>query len=203
MLAREKEALVEELHKPARRYYPHRKFEMRGLNETFQADLVDMQLYSRENKGFKYLLTVIDVFSKFAYAVPTKSKSADDITAAMKTVLNQGRVSKKLQVDQGSEFYNSKFEDLMKKHKIHLYSTYSNLKASIIERFNRTLKTWMWKKFSLRGNYKWIDILPDLLKRYNGKVHRTIGMRPKDVTARHEARLLKKFSFRSKRRSKP
>ena len=61
----------------------------------------------------------------------------------------------------------------------------------------------MWKKLSLRGNYKWIDILSDLLKRYNGKVQRTIGMRPKDVTARHEARLLKKFSFISKRRSKP
>ena len=179
-------AVVKELHKPARRRYPRRKFEMRGLNETFQADLVDMQQHSRENKGFKYLLTVIDVFLKFAWAVPVKSKSGEDITTAMKSILIQGRIPKNLHVDQGSEFYNSNFKPLMKKYNINLYSTYSNMKASIVERFNRTLKTWMFKKFSLRGNYKWIDILPDLINKYNAKVYRTIGMKPKDVTSANE-----------------
>ena len=178
------ETVVEELHRPARRNYQRRKFEMRGIDDTWQADLVDMQLYSRENKGFRYLLTVIDVFSKFAWGIPVKSKSGADITAAMMSILTQGRVPKNLQVDQGSEFYNSNFKPLMRKNKINLYSSYSNLKASIIERFNRTLKNWMWKKFSLRGNYKWLDILPDLMKKYNGRIHRSIGMRPQDVQAR-------------------
>ena len=112
------EAVVEELHKPARRHYPRRKYEMRGLNETFQADLVDMQQHSRENKGFKYLLTIIDVFSKFAWAVPVKSKSGEDITTAMKSILIQGRIPKNLHVDQGSEFYNSNFKPLMRKYDI-------------------------------------------------------------------------------------
>ena len=75
---------------------------MRGLNKISTAYLVGMQLYFGENKGFKYLLTVIYVFSKFAYATLTKSKSVEDKTAAMKTVLDHGRVPKKLQVDQGS-----------------------------------------------------------------------------------------------------
>ena len=87
----------------------------------------------------------------------------------------------------------------MRKYNIHLYSSYSNLKASIIERFNRTLKTNMWKKFSLRGNYKWVDILPDLVDKYNGSVHRAIGMKPRDVTSKDEARILKKLSFKLKK----
>ena len=101
------------MHKPARRNYPRRKFEMRGIDETWQADLVDMQLYARENTGFKYLLTIIDVFSKFAWVVPSKSKTGEDITEAMKSVLVKGRAPKNLQVDQGSEFYNSKFKPLL------------------------------------------------------------------------------------------
>ena len=71
----EHERLVDELHKPARRNYPRRKYDIRGLDETWQADLVEMQPYSRENKGYKYLLTVIDIFSKFAWAIPIQNKT--------------------------------------------------------------------------------------------------------------------------------
>jgi len=76
----------------------------------------------------------------------------------MKPVLQQKRVPKSLHVDKGKEFYNKDFDTHMKKYKIHIYSTYSNLKASICERFNRTLKSKMWKLFSLQGNYKWLDV---------------------------------------------
>ena len=164
-MSREHQRVVEELHKPVRHHYPRRRFEVRGLDETWQADLIDMQAYSRDNRGSTFLLTCIDVFSKFAWALPVKNKTGEAITAAMKSILvKSGRKPKHLVVDQGSEFYNKKFKLLMEKYKIHLYSTYSILKASIVERFNRTLKTWMWKQFSLRGNYKWIDILPELMK---------------------------------------
>ena len=79
--------LVKELHKPARKNYKRRHVKMVGLNETWQADLVDMSPYASENNGFKFLLTVIDIFSKFAYAVPLKSKCADDVSAGMKSIL--------------------------------------------------------------------------------------------------------------------
>ena len=150
----EMETVVDEIHRPARHNHPRRKYDIRGLDETFQADLVDMQPYARENKGCRYMITVIDVFSKHAWAVPVKNKTGIEITAGMKSILEQGRVPKNLQLDQGSEFYNKDFEKLMKKYNINMYSSYSNLKASIIERFNRTLKGKMWKKFSLHGNYK-------------------------------------------------
>ncbi len=188
-----KKVVVEELHKPARRNYPRRKFDVRGLDETWQADLVEMQPYSRENKGFRYLLIVIDIFSKYAWGVPVKSKSGPDVTEAMKSILKQGRVPKNLHVDQGKEFYNKNFEGLMKKYKVNMYSTYSNLKASIVERLNRTLKSKMWLQFSMQGNYKWLDLLPKLIETYNNTKHRTIKMKPKDVNTGNEKEVLKRF----------
>ena len=111
-----------------------------------------------------------------------KSKIGEDVTSAMKSVLAQGRVPKNLQVDSGKEFYNQSFANLMKHYNINLYSTFSNLKASICQRFNRTLKNKMWIQYSLQGNYKWLNILPHLISSYNDTKHQTIKMKPKNVT---------------------
>ena len=136
-------------------------------------------------------MTVIDVFSKFAWAVPVKTKSATDVSKAMSHVLNSsGRAPKNLQTDNGKEFYNAQFRKLMEKFGINLYSTFSNLKASIVERFNRTLKSNMWQEFSLRGSYRWTDILSELLQRYNERKHSKIKMAPADVTKDNEWKLL-------------
>ena len=148
----QREQIVKELHKPARRNYPRRKVGVRGIDETWQADLVDMQAYSKLNKGYTFLLTVIDNVSKFAWAIPLKNKTGVVLKDALNKIFEAGRVPVNLQVDKGTEFYNQNVERLLNKYKVHLYSSYSNLKASIIERFNRTLKTEMWKKFSLNGN---------------------------------------------------
>ena len=76
-----------------------------------------------------------------------------------KNLFKQGRIPKNLHVDQGTEFYNANVKKLLKEHNVHLYLTFSEKKASICERFNRSLKTNMWKLFSVNGNYKWFDIL--------------------------------------------
>ena len=187
----EKAAIAVELHRPARKNYTRRRVVMRGLDETWQADLVDMSAYARYNNGYKYLLTIIDIFSKYAWVIPTRTKSGKDVADAMKTVLKKGRVPRKLHVDQGKEFYNHEFKALMQRYGITLYSTFSNLTASICERFSRTLKGKMWKQFSLRGTFKWMDIVNDLLLDYNNTKHRTIGMKPKDVKTRNAANLLR------------
>ena len=89
----------------------------------------------------------------------------------MKSILTQGRIPKNLHTDKGKEFHNSQFRSLMQQFNIKLYSTYSNLKASIIERFDRTLKNKMWVQFSLQGNYKWVDIFSTLVFEYNDSKH--------------------------------
>lgn len=193
-MSTEKRGLVEELHKPARRKFPRRKVRILGLFDLWQADLVEMIPYASVNKGYKYLLTVIDTCSKMAWAEPLKRKTAEEVTAAMERVLKTAKKSPKhLQVDMGSEFYNSKCKALMRKHGINLYSSYSTTKASIIERFNRTLKTKMWKEFSVQGSFRWVDLLPKLMRDYNGSVHRTIGMAPIDVTEDDEPMILERL----------
>lgn len=186
-----KEQIVHELHKPARRNFKRRSVILKGIDDLWQADLAELVVYSRFNKGYKYLLTVIDCFSKYAWAVPIKNKSAAEVTKAFEKILSE-RKPRNLQTDQGKEFYNKLFGKLMKINNINHYSTYSNLKASIVERFNRTIKTAMWKQFSLQGNYIWYPIIQSLVRNYNNRKHRTIKMAPADVRGdKIEAELLR------------
>lgn len=179
------------LHKPARRNFKRRHVIIKGLNDLFQADLVEMIPYAKFNRGFKYILIVINAFSKFTYARPLKNKTSHEVTKAMRSILSEIKVApKNLQTDQGKEFFNTNFAALMKKYKINHYATFSNLKASIVERCNRTLKNLMWKRFSLQGSYKWINILNEILHKYNTTVHSTTGFKPSKVTKKNEKAIL-------------
>lgn len=185
-----KKQVVDEIHTPARKHFKRRKVDIRGINETFQADLVDMLTYSKSNGGFKYLLTVIDTFSKYAWTIPLKDKSGKSVTKAMQKIFDQGRICKNLQTDDGTDFYNKDFKALTDKYKINHYSVYSSLKAGIVERFNRTIKSNMWKEFSMNGTYRWINIIDRLCNDYNNRVHSTIKMKPAKVTKADETKLL-------------
>lgn len=182
--------IIEELYHSARRNYVRRKVIMYGMYDTFQIDLVEMIPYASQNKQYKYILTVIDIFSKYAWALPVKTKSSQNVTNAMNKILESGHVPKNVHSDKGKEFYNAEFQRLMRRHNINLYSTYTIMKASIVERFNRTLKTKMWKRLHLNGSHKWIDILPKLVDEYNNTKHSTIKMKPKDVNESNENHLL-------------
>jgi len=166
-----------ELHRPARKNYTRRIVNVYGKNDLWQADLVEMIPLSKKNNGYKYILCVIDCFTKFAWGIPLKTKTGGEVSKAMSTILID-RSPKLLQVDHGKEFYNLKFDMLMTKYNIKKYSTYSTTKACIVERFNRTLKTNMYREFTARGSHKWISILPMLINNYNRNKHRTIGMTP-------------------------
>ena len=100
------EAVVEELHKPARCNFLRRKVDIRDLDETWQIDLVDVSKYAKINKGFKFLLTIIDIFLKYAWIVPLKNKKGVEVTKAMKFVLEKGRIPKKIHCsDNGKNFF--------------------------------------------------------------------------------------------------
>lgn len=185
-----KRDLVNELHKQARRVFNRRRVVMKGIDDLWQADLVEMGNYASHNKNYRYLLTVIDTFSKYAWAAPLKTKTALEVTKAMTEILKSNRIPKNLQTDDGKEFFNKHFSKLMHEYGINHYSTYSRMKASIVERFNRTLKGMMWKEFSFNGSYHWIDIYKDLINEYNRKVHRTIKMPPIEVNSSNEKKLL-------------
>lgn len=186
-----KETLINELHRPARRNFKRRRVIMKGVDDLWQADLVEMQPYAVFNNGYRYLLVVIDTFSKYAWVRPCKTKTGPDVTNAFQSILKLGRIPKNLHTDNGGEFYNKHFKLLMDKFKINLYSTFSVMKASIVERLNRTLKEKMWKLFSLQGNYKWQNILPKIVSEYNNTKHSKIKMTPVQVNKTNEKMLLK------------
>ena len=155
------------LHKPARRHFKRRRVIVGGLRQQWQADLVDLSNLKKDNDGMTFLLTVIDVFSKVAWCVPMKNKSAASLVAALTSTFSKGW-PKTLQTDQGLEFLNKSVQALLKKHGIHHFSTHNaETKASIVERFNRTLKTRMWRYFTKHQTWRYIDVLQDLVQSYN------------------------------------
>ena len=176
------------LHKPARRRFTRNHTYVAGIDAQWQADLADMQGIARQNSGIRYLLTVIDVFSKFAWVVPIPSKDAKAITGAFKQVLTDAkpRRPRRLQTEKGKEFFNSDFQDLMKRHGIQHFATESEQKAAVVERFNRTIKSRIWTYLSDRGTVRWINVIQDLVDAYNHSLHRSIGMAPANVQKKDE-----------------
>ena len=167
-----KKTLAEELHKPVKRKFKRRTVLVNGINKIWAADLVDMQTFTKFNRGVKYLLAVIDVFSKYGWLIPLKDKTGKSVASALKTIFKE-RKSGKMWVDKGKEFYNKDVKDL-----ITLYSTENEEKASVVERWIRTMKEKMFKHFSANSTNVYIDVLPDLVKEYSNTRHSSIKMTP-------------------------
>ena len=165
------------LHKPARRHYRRSRVIVSGKDAQFQADLVDVQSLSRYNKGFKYLLTCVDIFNKYAWVIPLKTKQGQELVKAFRTILSSGRKPLKLQTDKGTEFLNRQFQKFLRDNNIHFFTVNSGLKASLIERFNRTFKNKMYKYFTAKNTLSYIDVLPQLVSSYNNTYHRSIKLR--------------------------
>ena len=170
------------IHKPIVRKFKENRVIVNGKDEQWQADLVDVQRISGSNDGYKHILTCIDVLSKYAWAIPLKNKSGTSLVNAFKQIFESGRKPEKLQTDKGSEFTNKVFQKFLKDNNIHFFVTYNETKAQIAERFNRTLKTKMWRYFSFANTARYIDILDDLVEGYNNSFHRSIKMKPVNVT---------------------
>lgn len=181
------------LHKPVRAPRMYRRIYTKGIGYLFQIDLVDMSKYALENDNHTFIITCIDTFSKKAWAFKLKNKSGASITKAMKDLLTNQRPSK-IEFDQGTEFYNKSFLTLLRQNKIKHYSIYSDRKCAIVERFNRTLKTRMYRAFTAQGNHRYVDILQNLVDGYNESHHRSIGMAPNDVNHGNE-RVVRKVLY--------
>ena len=139
--------------------------------------MIDVRQFSKQNNKYKYLLTIIDVYSKFAWVIPLKTKTGSELIEAFQKIMKI-RKPKKLWTDLGKEFVNKQFKSFLAENNIELYHTFNEGKAVVIERFNRTLKERMWKKFTELSTTKYIDILPELVNNYNNTYHSTIKMTP-------------------------
>ena len=183
------------LHKPVRHKFPRRRVLVGGIDHQWQIDLADVSTLSKANNDNRYLLTCIDILSKYAWVIPIRNKSSENVTSAMTEILdNSNRTPLVIQADKGKEFLNKRFQHLLKVRGIRFFSTENDdMKASIVERFNRTLKEKMWRYFTYTRKKRYIDTLNQMVSAYNSSKHRTIGMNPKDVSPDDEPRLLQQM----------
>ncbi|RWS18076.1 uncharacterized protein B4U80_10816, partial [Leptotrombidium deliense] len=164
------------LHKQVNRKFKRTKIVASSIDEQWQADLVDMKEFEKENDGIKYLLTIIDVLSRYAWVLLLKNKSGSCVSNAMKNLF-QKRKPVYFQTDKGKEFYNDFVKQLMNKLNIRHFSTEnSDIKCAIVERFNRTLKG---------------HVLQDMVNGYNDTLHRSIKMKPSAVNCSNQQMVFK------------
>ncbi len=169
------------LHKYRRKKFIRRKTEASEIDEYWQVDLIDLSKIAWHNKGMKFLLCIIDVLSRFAWVIPLPNKKADSCRDGFKNIFDSGRIPKYIYSDWGNEFKGS-CKELFKKYNVTHIDSNSTNKASIVERFNRTLKEKMWRYFSHNNTKTYINILNDLVQNYNNSYHRSIKNKPNSVT---------------------
>ena len=178
----ENEQLANELHKPIIKKFGKRKVYSTFKDNIWGVDLADIQLLSKYNKGIRFLLCVIDIFSKYAWVVPLKDKKGISIVKAFQIILKQSnRKPNKIWVDKGSEFYSAYFKKWLRDNDIVMYSTHNEGKSVVAERFMRTLKSKIYKYMTSISKNMYIGKLDDILDEYNNTYHTTIKMKPIDV----------------------
>ncbi len=189
------------LHKRVQKPRKYRRTLTYGPRDLWQIDLLDLQKYKNENEQYRYLCVVIDCFSKYLWVKPLKNKTGAAIVKALALLLMMER-PKHLQADQGSEFFNKQVAKMLQAFGPKLYYSYSEQKASIVERVQRTLRARMGRLFTHRGNHVWIDKIADIVIAYNNSHHRSIKMKPADVGQQHIAQI-RRLLFPPEVKAKP
>ena len=176
-----------QIHKPIKQKFLRNKTIAIGIDSHWQADLCDMKSLEKYNDGYKYLLTCIDVFSRYAWAIPVKNKTPESITAAFQEILKKSkRKPMFLMTDRGREFMGSFKNYTLKKDIHHHFANSPDVKAAVVERYNRTLKTRLWKVFSEKKTFRYLNLLPKVVTSINRSYHRIIGCSPVEVTKKNE-----------------
>ena len=175
--------LADELHKPVIKKFNERKIYSQFKDNIWGVDLADMQSLSRRNKGIKYLLCAIDLYSKYTFVVPLKGEKGISIVNEFNKIIKQSNSAKpnKIWVDQGGEFSNHVFKKWLSDNDIIMYSTYNEGKSVVAEIFIRTLKNKLYKHMTAAGKNVYYDVLDDVVNKYNNTKDNTIKMKPIDV----------------------
>ena len=197
------ETFVDEIYsKPPMRNYLTNKTIIKSIDDTWSSDLLDMNDYgTKNNKGYRYILVVIDSFSKFGWTIPLKNKYAQSITDAFSQIIKKSRRKPNLlETDDGKEYVNKIFNEFLNNNKIKRYSRYTDKGAVFAERFNRTIRNLLKKPIFLAGNADWVSELSFITMQYNNTIHHSIKMTPIQASKKVNEKLV--FSNLQDRRVK-
>ena len=166
--------------KGPRKSYPTNKTDVYLIDDIWSLDILDLKDYGPENnRGYRYVLVVIDKSSKFGWSVPLKNKNAQTIKDSFENILiSSKRKPNLIESDRGKEFYNNIFQEFLNKNNIKLYSRSSSVGALFAERFNRTIRDLLKRPIFERGDGNWIDVLPTITKQYNNRIHSLTKLTP-------------------------
>ena len=166
--------------KPPKKNYITNKTDVYYIDDIWSLDILDLKDYGPENnRGYRYVLVIIDNFSKFGWTIPLKNKNAQTIKDSFENILiSSKRKPNLIESDRGKEFFNNIFQDFLNKNNIKLYSRNSSYGAIFAERFNKTIRDLLKKIVFEKGDAKWIDILPTITKQYNNRIHSSTKLTP-------------------------
>ena len=174
-----KTEIVKEIFSPVIKKFQRIQIQTHYKDECWSIDLIDRSSLSKYNKNYKFIFTIIDNHTKYAWAIPLKDKSGKSTTTAIKNLIEkEKRKPHKIWSDRGKEFYNTTFLHYLKEQNIQIYSTHSDLKAVFVERFNRTLLDLIKEPMYIEGKGSWLNHLDAALQKYNNRVHGTTKMTP-------------------------
>ena len=170
--------------KPPKRNSATNKTDVYFIDDIWSLDILDLKDYDPENnRGYRYVLVIIDNFSKYGWTVPLKKKNAQTIKDSFENILtNSKRKPNLIESDRGKEIYNNIFQDFLNKNNTKLYSRNSSYGAVFAERFNRTIRDLLKKPVFEKGDGNWIDVLPTITKQYNNRIHTSTKLSPKDAS---------------------
>ena len=178
--------------KPPNKNYPTNKTIIKSIDDTWSSDLLDMNDYGpKNNSGFRYILVVIDNFSKFGWTIPLKNKYAQSITDAFSQIAKSSkRKPNFLETDDGKEYYNKIFNEFLNSNNIKRYSRNTALGAVFAERFNRTMRNLLKKPVFEKGKASWIKELPSVIKKFNNTIHNSTKMKPIDASKKSNEKIV-------------
>ena len=191
--------------KPPKKNYATNKTDVYYIDDIWSLDILDLKDYGpKNNKGYRYVLVVIDNFSKFGWTKAIKNKNAITIKDSFENILiSSKRKPNLIESDRGKEFYNNIFQDFLNKNDIKHYSRNSSYGAVFAERFNRTIRDLLKKIVFEQGDAKWIDILQSITKQYNNRVHSSTKISPKDASLKKNEGYVYKNLLDKRKKIKP
>ena len=191
--------------KPPRRNYPTNKTDVYHIDDIWSLDILDLKDYGPENnRGYRYILVIIDNFSKYGWTIPLKNKNAQTIKDSFENILISSKGKPNLiESDRGKEFYNNIFQDFLNKNDIKLYSRNSSYGAVFAERFNRTIRDLLKKIVFEHGDANWIDVLPTKTKQYNNRIHSSTKLTPIQASLKKNEGYVYKSLLDKRKKVKP
>ena len=191
--------------KPPKKNYITNKTDVYHIDDIWSLDILDLKDYGPENnRNYRYVLVIIDNFSKYDWTISLKNKNAQTIKDSFENILINSKGSPNLiETDRGKEFYNNIFQDFLNKNNIKLYSRNTSLGAVFAERFNRTIRDLLKKVVFEKSDGNWIDVLPTITKQYNNRIHSSTKLSPKDASLKKNEGFVYKNLLDKRNKIKP